>query len=178
MAVSNVFCEKDGGFSTYGLERQVNFPSHQYTLEYHSISSDRDSAQPAGTVQTPQGRCIAYTNMYQHKLSPISLTDPTKLGHIKMLTLHLGNPQTQPRPLIMTTSDVPPQQMAWVHRDVNEAAAQRGCRLGTLPQEILDMIVDALCEDEDSMGEREAQEWWEKMREARAMVVERFFPME
>ncbi|WP_079042053.1 DUF4246 domain-containing protein [Streptomyces aureus] len=62
--------------------------------------------QILGSASTPAGRCLAFPNILQHRVSPFRLTDPTRAGHRKILAFFLVDPSER----IVSTSDVPPQQ--------------------------------------------------------------------
>ncbi len=62
--------------------------------------------QLLGSASTPAGRCLAFPNVYQHRVSPFRLADPTRPGHRKILVFFLVDPSQR----IVSTSDVPPQQ--------------------------------------------------------------------
>ena len=46
-------------------------------------------AQNRGSVKTKAGRCIAFTNIYKHCVSPFKLVDPSRPGHRKILVFFL-----------------------------------------------------------------------------------------
>ena len=66
--------------------------------------------QPLGAVDTCEGRCIAFPNIFQHRVEPFSLLDPTKPGHRSILALFLVDPAIP----VTSTSRVPPQQREWI----------------------------------------------------------------
>lgn len=63
--------------------------------------------QHIGSVITKSGRMIAFPNLYQHKVAPFKLTDPSKNGIRKILVFFLVDPATY----IPSTSSIPPQQV-------------------------------------------------------------------
>ncbi|MFE0416351.1 DUF4246 domain-containing protein [Streptomyces tendae] len=69
---------------------------------------ERGSAlnQVLGSAATPEGRCLAFPNVLQHRVAPFRLSDPTRPGHRKILAFFLVDPSQT----IVSTSDVPPQQ--------------------------------------------------------------------
>ncbi|MBD0837252.1 DUF4246 domain-containing protein [Streptomyces sp. TRM68416] len=74
---------------------------HVYGLE------DEDALnQVLGSAPTPAGRCLAFPNILQHRVSPFRLTDDTRPGYRKILAFFLVDPSET----IVSTSDVPPQQ--------------------------------------------------------------------
>mmetsp|Transcript_1125 Transcript_1125/g.1019 ORF Transcript_1125/g.1019 Transcript_1125/m.1019 type:complete len:107 (-) Transcript_1125:431-751(-) len=48
--------------------------------------------QEIGYIETKEGRCIAFPNLYQHRISPFTLKDKTKPGHRKVLVFFLVDP--------------------------------------------------------------------------------------
>ncbi|MEV8585932.1 DUF4246 domain-containing protein [Streptomyces sp. NPDC051180] len=62
--------------------------------------------QLLGSSSTPAGRCLAFPNVYQHRVGSFRLADPTRPGHRKILAFFLVDPSET----LVSTSDVPPQQ--------------------------------------------------------------------
>ncbi|KAM0261009.1 hypothetical protein ACHAQJ_002444 [Trichoderma viride] len=65
--------------------------------------------QNYGDVKTPQGRMLAFPNVFQHRVSSFRLKDATKPGHRRFLALWLVDPHER----IVSTANVPPQQKDW-----------------------------------------------------------------
>ncbi|KAG8968716.1 hypothetical protein FRC05_001427 [Tulasnella sp. 425] len=76
-------------------------------------------------------RCLAFPNIYQHKVSPFELTDKTKPGHRKIVALFLLDPE-KPR---FSTTDIPPQQAEWYEMAMQQAP--ENSLLSRLPAEII-----------------------------------------
>jgi hypothetical protein len=115
----------------------------------------------------------------QRRISPFRLTDPTKPGYRRFIALWLVNPNVR----IISTANVPPQQMDWwagsVFRDIPEAREQARPKLPSdvfawlrehsglphLPQELIDMINEYVAADHNElpMGEEEARYHREKL---------------
>ncbi|KAH7320579.1 hypothetical protein B0I35DRAFT_427415 [Stachybotrys elegans] len=62
-----------------------------------------------GRVQTPQGRLLAYPNIFQRRVGDFHLTDPSKPGHCSLITLWLAEPMVR----LVSTANVPPQRLDW-----------------------------------------------------------------
>ncbi|KAJ4015533.1 hypothetical protein NW752_006993 [Fusarium irregulare] len=115
--------------------------------------------QQYGSVETKEGRLLAFPNVFHHRVSPFELQDKTKPGHRRFIALWLVDPHTR----IINTGNVPPQQRDWwlerafgnleaekifhpVAKLVSEAAPdhpglQAALEHGTpLPQELMDMV--------------------------------------
>ncbi|KAG9041732.1 hypothetical protein FS837_011826 [Tulasnella sp. UAMH 9824] len=73
------------------------------------ITRATGGSQIVGATPTHAGRCLAFPNIYQHKVSPFELVDKTKPGHRKIVAFFLLDPEN-PR---FSTTDIPPQQAEW-----------------------------------------------------------------
>ncbi|KAK0442198.1 hypothetical protein EV421DRAFT_1904366 [Armillaria borealis] len=128
---------------------------------------DRDEPlnQIIGDIYTKAGRCIAFPNMYQHCVSPFSLLDPSKPGYRKIVALFLVDPELEsPRP---STTNVPPQRRDWWSQELLGLAAEGNSRLGLLPAELLDLIVDFM----DLMTRKDAEELRLRLMDERTAFV-------
>ena len=59
-----------------------------------------------GYALAEEGRLLAFPNLYQHRVAPFQLTDPSKPGERKILVYFLVDPEEDPIP---STRLVPPQ---------------------------------------------------------------------
>lgn len=82
------------------------------------------------------GKCIAFPNVYQHRVSPFSLADKSKPGHRKIVAFFLIDPCES----IPSTSTVPPQQRTWWEREV--AMGRFDSIKPALPPELWSSIFD------------------------------------
>eukprot|EP01080_Neovahlkampfia_damariscottae_P008200 gene8200-28_t len=89
--------------------------------------------QQIGYITSQSERCIAFPNIYQHKVSPFKLEDSTKNGHRKILVFFLVNPKND----IISTARVPPQQKEWWKKIL----ASFQC-FGNIPREVCEIIID------------------------------------
>lgn len=114
--------------------------------------------QNVGSAVTQEGRCLAFPNIYQHLVSPFSLRDKAKPGHRKILVFFLVDPNVR----IPSTSDVGPQQEAWIR------AAVEGTQLWQrLPPELHEIIWEKL----DAVTEEQARAYREQLMEERTAFV-------
>ncbi|GHF51716.1 DUF4246 domain-containing protein [Streptomyces griseosporeus] len=74
--------------------------------EVYGLENEDALNQVLGSASTPEGRCLAFPNILQHRVGSFRLADPTRPGHRKILAFFLVDPSEQ----IVSTSDVPPQQ--------------------------------------------------------------------
>lgn len=116
-----------------------------------------------GATETSEGRCIAFPNTYQHRVSPFRLVDASKLGYRKILALFLIDPAIPPIP---STTNVPPQQASWAVEALSTTNADAPVR--RLPPEILNMIQT----DPVLMDDREAKKLRLELMEERTIVME------
>ncbi|KIO24282.1 hypothetical protein M407DRAFT_102663 [Tulasnella calospora MUT 4182] len=95
--------------------------------------------QAIGAVKTCADQCIAFPNIYQHKVSSFKLIDPTKPGHRKIVALFLVDPENR----IPSTSDIPPQQSHWTYEAIFEALVKEDHRKkAPIPVELVNMVAD------------------------------------
>lgn len=96
--------------STYQSDFEVSQDAYHWLERvYGSILSGGPCLQGYGSVETKEGRLLAFPNVYHHRVSPFSLKDPTKPGHRRFIALWLVDPLTR----IINTGNVPPQQQSW-----------------------------------------------------------------
>ncbi|KAK4188160.1 hypothetical protein QBC35DRAFT_473900 [Podospora australis] len=88
--------------------------------------------QNYGSVLTPQGRLLAFPNVFQHRVSGFKLADPTKPGHRRFIALWLVDPTLR----IINTGNVPPQQAEWWA----EAAFSK--KSTNMPPEVAQLLVE------------------------------------
>jgi hypothetical protein len=120
--------------------------------------SNDETNQHCGVVDTNQGRCIAFSNLYQHRVSPFRLLDPTKPGHRKILALFLVHPEIR----IPSTSSIPDQQAYLSQAALNDSL---NC---VFPGEVLEMINDRMV---DKITEDEARRYREQLMDERGWFV-------
>jgi hypothetical protein len=65
--------------------------------------------EPLGAVICKEGRMLCWPNVFQHRVAPFRLSDPSRPGVRKIAVLWLVNPNSR----IVSTRNVPPQQLAW-----------------------------------------------------------------
>ncbi|TFK50233.1 hypothetical protein OE88DRAFT_1753982 [Heliocybe sulcata] len=122
--------------------------------------------QDLGHVMAKEGKCLAFPNIWQHRVSPFQLVDPSKPGHRKILCFFLVDPTTS----ILSTSSVPPQQVEWYARKL-----ERVPLMAKLPRELAEMVTDWLKPDSLAKGGlitiEQAKEERLKLMEERASFV-------
>lgn len=74
--------------------------------EVYGLEDEDALNQQLGSASTPSGRCLAFPNILQHRVGSFRLADPGRPGHRKILAFFLVDPSE----MIVSTSDVPPQQ--------------------------------------------------------------------
>ncbi|RPA86334.1 hypothetical protein BJ508DRAFT_373076 [Ascobolus immersus RN42] len=79
----------------------------------YGLSDETGLVQDLGSIITKQDRVIAFPNIFQHRVSPLRLVDPTKPGHRKILCFFLVDPF---RP-IPSTTNIGPQQAEWIEEE-------------------------------------------------------------
>ena len=107
---------------------------------------------------TQQGRCLAFPNLYQHRVLPFSLADRTRAGHRKVLVLFLVDPHVR----VPSATDVGPQQDPWLR-----AAVEGSPLWARLPPELREMIWAAV----DPVTRAQAERYREELMDERREVV-------
>lgn len=115
------------------------------TLEYDSSPC----LQNYGSVETREGRLLAFPNVFQHRVSPFKLTDPTKPGHRRFIALWLVDPNIR----IISTANVPPQQLSWWREAIlGTGPEQRNAALCKFPYEVISLIADTVKDVDPGKG--------------------------
>lgn len=89
-------------------------PSYEQDDRYgvnsvYGLQDEQPLNQPLGQIVTQENRCIVFPNIYQHRVAPFQLEDPTKSGQRKILVFFLVDPTRR----ILSTTHIPPQQSHW-----------------------------------------------------------------
>ncbi|KAL8764660.1 MAG: hypothetical protein Q9194_006909, partial [Teloschistes cf. exilis] len=95
--------------------------------------------QRLGDVTLRENRVVVWPNVFQTKLDPFELEDKSKEGHLRILTLHLIDPNRR----IMSTAMIPCQRRDWWAEAVRHSCPA----LYRLPLEIFTHIIASLGED-------------------------------
>ncbi|KAL1664561.1 hypothetical protein GGF50DRAFT_114974 [Schizophyllum commune] len=157
-------CEARTSFREGTVEPAYHSKDDHVCMEtLYGIEDGEPCVQEVGSVIMKVGRCIAFPNIYQHKMSPLKLEDPTKAGSCKILTLFLVDPNRR----IPSATDVPPQQADAVREVLLNAG--RGSLLAKLPPELIDVIVERV---DGLISEEEALRLRQEMVEERDARVE------
>ena len=126
-------------------------------------TSDDKCLQELGSVETIQGRCVAFPNVYQHQVQPFRLEDPTKPGVRKIFVAFLVDPTYT----IPSATIVAPQQ----REVIREAMVAMGDSswLSRLPTELIDIIS---CGNDGTMSRAEAEAYRLELMNERTVFVE------
>ena len=111
---------------------------------------------------TKTNRCVAFPNLYQHRVQPFHLEDLTKPGHRKILVLFLVDPTQK----VLSATNVAPQQRDWVTEAMRDAG--RNSAFAKLPIEILKMISN---ENDVAMTRPEAEKYRKELMSERVLSV-------
>ena len=85
------------------------FPGTPHAEETYGAKHGDPAIQHIGDVTLRENRVVVFPNTFQMKLKPFSLADKTKRGYLRILTLHLIDPNRR----IMSTGMVPCQRRDW-----------------------------------------------------------------
>ncbi len=86
-----------------------------------------------GAVVAQSDRCIAFPNVFRHRVAPFHLLDPSRGGALRSLVFLLVDPAFR----IPSTADVPPQQPQWVEREMLSSVPGLQCLPEVLVREVL-----------------------------------------
>ncbi|KZP11236.1 hypothetical protein FIBSPDRAFT_1050866 [Athelia psychrophila] len=95
--------------SDSAMEMSYEQEDHGWLPEVFGCEQNEDSVQYVGDVLAKEGRLITFPNVFQHRVLPFKLEDPTKSGHRKILALFLVDPHIQ----IISSAHVPCQRRDW-----------------------------------------------------------------
>ena len=91
--------------------------------------------QELGCCSTPARRALAWPNSLQHRVGPFELIDRGRAGRREILVFFLVDPGVR----VLSTRDVPPQQLDWMRMELRMMPAFR-----RLPSVLLEKVVEAL----------------------------------
>lgn len=134
---------------------------HEGVEELYGVKQDGPKVQEIGRVVTREGRLLAFPNVFQHRVAPFKLEDPSKPGHRKILALFLIDPHCR----IISTANVPPQQKDWWSPEIRDNEG-----LARLPKEIVDQVVIDV--EDFPISLEEAKELRLELMEERKVYVE------
>ena len=139
---------------------------HEGALAAWGLGRESPLNQDLGHVVAAEGKCVAFPNVYQHRVQPFELADASKPGFRKILCFFLVDPTTT----IVSTSDVLPQQESWWKSDAwaEMVACAAVPRLRELPRELYDKVMsDAAAPGTMTISRAKAEE------ERKALMDER-----
>ncbi|KAF9643994.1 hypothetical protein BDM02DRAFT_3122643, partial [Thelephora ganbajun] len=148
--------------STCQPEYHVQDETHCMHILYDITRDDR-CVQELGSVETIEGRCIAFPNAYQHQVQPFRLEDPTKPGIRKIFVAFLIDPTYT----IPSATIIAPQQREII-REVM-LTTDDSSLLGRLPTELIDMISGG---NDRTMTRAEAEAYRLELMDERTVFVE------
>ena len=109
---------------------------------------------------TREGRLLAFPNVFQHRVAPFRLEDPSE-PHRKILAPFLVDPHCR----IFSTANVPPQQKNWWSPEIRDSGALAGT-----PKEVVDQIVEEV--DDFPISLEEAKGLRLKLMDERKVYVD------
>ncbi|KAF4435937.1 hypothetical protein F53441_13365 [Fusarium austroafricanum] len=124
--------------------------------------SPSSAVQHVGSILTRPGRALFFPNLFQHRVSPFRLIDPSKPGHRKIVALFLVDPKIP----IISTANVPPQRQDWW-----KGTEQPEVPVSKLPSELREMVVN---EVDFPYGMKEAESIREEFMKERGARVKEF----
>jgi len=123
------------------------------------LENEGPLCQNLGYIVTEQDRCIAFPNLFQHRVAPMQLIDKTRPGYRKILVFFLVDPLIK----IPSTAIVPPQQSSWFLRELRRIPAFK-----IFPNEVLERIVSFM---DGTMNLTEAQQYRTELMAERKFFI-------
>ena len=117
--------------------------------------------QELGSIETIQGRCVAFPNVYQHQVQPFRLEDPTKPGFRKIFVAFLVDPTYT----IPSATIIAPQQREIIREAM---LTVDNSLLGRLPVELIDAISGG---NDGAMSRAEAEAYRLEIMDERTTFV-------
>ncbi|KAF8146493.1 hypothetical protein K438DRAFT_1734716 [Mycena galopus ATCC 62051] len=133
----------------------------------YGLKRDTHCFQDLGSIATTAGRALAWPNVYQHRVAPFRLLDPTKPGHRKILAIFLVDPSIKPIP---SATHIPLQRADWIIDALQEAKSDPNSLFSRLPSELLCLIYDHL--PNMLMTQHEAEKYRLELMEERTNFVQ------
>lgn len=142
-----------------------------FAPEIYGAESGDPVIQHMGDIELREGRVVTYPNIFQTRLLPFELKDPSKPGHVKLLTIHLIDPNRR----MMSTAMVPPQQKDWWADEIR----RHNARIYRLPTEVWKKIVDMvegypICMDDAENTRREFMEERAEVQKKHTKAMEEY----
>ncbi|KAJ7367576.1 hypothetical protein DFH08DRAFT_760827 [Mycena albidolilacea] len=128
----------------------------------YGLKRDTHCLQNLGSIETKAGRTLAWPNVYQHRVAPFHLLDPTKPGHRKILAIFLVDPSIAPIP---SATNIPPQQADWTFDALEDTRNDPDSLFSRLPPEPSNLIHENL--PRTFMTRDEAEDYRLKLMEER-----------
>ena len=162
-----IYSHQNTTIPTISFRRRINpeeaglakayITSPPFAPEIYGVGGNDPPIQKIGDVSLREGRVVVFPNTFQTKMNPFSVADPSKPGHLRMLTLHLIDPNRR----AMSTAMVPCQRRDWWAREVRSTCPT----FWRLPTEVWDRVVELV--DGWPLGREEAQDMRKEFMEER-----------
>ncbi|KAF8636846.1 hypothetical protein AX17_003220 [Amanita inopinata Kibby_2008] len=129
---------------------------HKWFTELFGCKNGEPATQSPGALLAKEGRLMTYPNLVEHKTESFKLADPTKKGHLKLLTLYLADPKIR----IISTANIPCQRQDW-WREAFEEDKTKLTKFTPEMQDVMYREVDFPISLKDAKGIRESmqKEW-------------------
>ncbi|RPD53884.1 hypothetical protein L226DRAFT_576124 [Lentinus tigrinus ALCF2SS1-7] len=116
-----------------GIEMRYEQYDYRGYMVAYGVGHEHALNQPVGHVVAEEDKCVAFPNVYQHRVDAFELVDKTRPGCRKILCFFLVNPVIE----ILSTTHVPPQQEDWSMDELEKAPAMQN-----LPAELFEMVAE------------------------------------
>ena len=134
-----------------------------YAPEVYGAEDGSPAVQNFGKITLREDRVVVFPNTFQVKINAFSTADTSKNGHLRLMVLHLLDPNRRN----ISTAMVPCQRRDWWADEI-----RRRCpSFWRLPREVFDSIIDMV--DEYPISHEEADRTAQAFRHERQEYQER-----
>ncbi|KAI4088586.1 MAG: hypothetical protein L6R37_008177 [Teloschistes peruensis] len=134
-----------------------------YAPEVYGAEDGSPAVQNFGEITLREDRAVVFPNTFQVKINAFSTADTSRSGHLRILMLHLLDPNRRN----MSTGMVPCQRRDWWADEMR----QRTPSLWRLPREIFDKIIELV--DDYPISYKEAERTAQEFRHERKEYQQR-----
>ena len=110
-----------------------------WLTQIYGCQNEESSVQQIGDVLAKEGRLITFPNVFQHRVLPFKLADPTKTGHRKILALFLVDPHVK----VISSANVPCQRRDWWAEELELSRALPGKLSLAIKKEVVGNMEDS-----------------------------------
>ena len=137
-----------------------------WATDLYGARSGDPVIQHMGDIKLTENRMITYPNTFQTRLLPFELNNKDQPGHVKLVVLHLVDPNRR----MMSTAMVPTQRQDWWAQEVRQG---NNTRFSQLPVKVWARILEMVKEEDYPIGMEEGIQLRQEFRGENARATEK-----